>query len=314
MTAQQSKNNVTKPLVSVIMNCLNGEKYLKEAIDSIYTQTYKNWEIILLDNASTDSSAEIAKSYDKRLRYFRLEETIPLGAARNKALEQARGEFIAFLDTDDLWMPEKLGRQVPLFDDPRVGLVYSDVITFNSNNDESRISDKFTFCRGMCFSQLLNNFFLSIPSVIIRKTALDQEVEWFDHSFNLIEDLDLFIRIGHSWKLNMCQDALAKYRVHKSSLTSTRGDLFFREHLVLLKKYCKLWPDFPGKYSTLLETQIYCCRASYLWKNKKPNEARACLSRYKFKNFKSFLLYFASFFPHAYVHSILSRFERVARG
>ena len=294
------------------MNCLNCEKYLKEAIDSIYAQTYKNWEIIFWDNASTDSSPEIAKSYDKRLRYFRGEKTIPLGAARNKALEQANGEFIAFLDGDDLWMPEKLEKQMPLFNDPRVGLVYSDVVIFN-NNDESRLSDRFTFYRGMCFSQLLKNYFLSIPSVIIRKTALDQEIEWFDQSFNLIEDADLFIRIGFSWKLDMCRDPLAKYRVHKSSLTLTQRDLFFREHLILLEKYCNLWPDFLGEYYRLLETQIYYWRALYLWRNKRAKEARDCLSRFKFRNFKSFLLYFASFFPHVYANSMLAKLGKVLK-
>ncbi len=119
------------PLISVIMNCLNCAKYLKEAIDSVYAQTYTNWEIIFWDNASTDRSAEIARSYDGRLRYFRGSETVPLGEARNRALEQARGEFIAFLDCDDLWMPQKLEKQLPLFDDPEVGLVFSDSIIFN---------------------------------------------------------------------------------------------------------------------------------------------------------------------------------------
>ena len=82
-----NKNN--QPLVCVIMNCYNGEKYLREAIDSVYAQSYKNWEIIFWDNLSTDSSAKIAKSYDSKLRYFVGQETIPLGAARNKALSKS---------------------------------------------------------------------------------------------------------------------------------------------------------------------------------------------------------------------------------
>ena len=101
-----------KPLVSVIMNCLNGEKFLREAIDSVYSQTYKNWEIIFWDNVSTDRSNEIANSYDSRLRYFRGKKTISLGAARIKALENCRGEYIAFLDVDDLWLTKKLELQI----------------------------------------------------------------------------------------------------------------------------------------------------------------------------------------------------------
>ena len=88
----------------------------------------------------------------------------------------------------------------------------------------------------MSFQQLLKKYFLSIPSVVIRKTALDQENEWFDLSFNLIEELDLFIRIAYSWKLDMCRDVLAKYRVHKSSCSWTQTDLLYKEQIILLEK------------------------------------------------------------------------------
>ena len=97
-----------KPLVSIIINCYNGEKYLREAIDSIYSQTYVNWEIIFWDNCSTDRSAEIAKSFDHRLRYYCTVDTTPLGAARNLAIKKTKGKYIAFLDCDDLYLPEKL--------------------------------------------------------------------------------------------------------------------------------------------------------------------------------------------------------------
>ncbi|MEB3828453.1 glycosyltransferase family 2 protein, partial [Phormidium sp. CCY1219] len=103
------------PLVSVIMNCYNGEKYLKEAIDSVYAQTYPNWEIIFVDNASVDQTAAIANSYDNRLKYFRNPLTVKLGESRNIACEHAKGEFLAFLDCDDIWMPDKLELQIPLF-------------------------------------------------------------------------------------------------------------------------------------------------------------------------------------------------------
>src|SRR5690349_5169555 len=120
------------PLVSVIMNCLDCSRYLREAIESVYAQTYENWEIIFYDNGSCDGSGDIARSYDDRLRYFRGDATIPLGNARNKAISFARGDLIAFLDCDDVWFPAKLEKQVPLFADSRVGLVYCDTIFFNS--------------------------------------------------------------------------------------------------------------------------------------------------------------------------------------
>ena len=96
-----------KPLVSVIMNCYNGDRFLRQAIDSVYCQTYDNWEIIFWDNASTDSSAKIARSYDDKIRYFLATKNTPLGEARNLALNKASGKYVAFLDCDDLYFPNK---------------------------------------------------------------------------------------------------------------------------------------------------------------------------------------------------------------
>ena len=96
------------PLVSVIMNCHNGERFLREAIDSVYAQTYSNWEIIFWDNVSTDDSSSIAQSYDNRLRYYLSEGFTSLGMARELAVQKSNGEYVAFLDCDDLWLPEKL--------------------------------------------------------------------------------------------------------------------------------------------------------------------------------------------------------------
>ena len=121
-----------QPLVSIIMNCYNGETYLQESINSVLSQTYKNWEIIFWDNQSNDKSVKIFKDYkDGRLKYYLAASHIEiLYKVRNYALKKANGEFIAFLDVDDWWLPEKLEKQIPLFDDPEVGLVYGNVWCF----------------------------------------------------------------------------------------------------------------------------------------------------------------------------------------
>ena len=114
------------PVVSVVINCYNGEKYLQQAIDSVLAQSYEDWEVIFWDNRSTDRSAEIVLGYrDTRFRYFHAPRHTPLYEARNYAIERARGDLIAFLDVDDWWFPSKLERQVPLFVDPLVGIVCS---------------------------------------------------------------------------------------------------------------------------------------------------------------------------------------------
>src|SRR3990172_8439214 len=108
-----------QPLVSVIMNCYKGEKYIKEEIDSVLAQTHQKWEIIFWDNQSTDRSAEVFKSYaDERLKYYYAPKHTWLYEARNYAIEKASGDFFAFLDVDDWWLPSKLEKQVLLFSDP----------------------------------------------------------------------------------------------------------------------------------------------------------------------------------------------------
>ena len=104
-----------QPLVSIIINCYNGETYLKECIESVLSQTYKNWEIIFWDNKSKDKSAEIFKKYkDERFKYFYSNEHTSLYKARNLAMKMSTGDYIAFLDTDDLWDSNKLETQISI--------------------------------------------------------------------------------------------------------------------------------------------------------------------------------------------------------
>src|ERR1041385_8210295 len=117
----------SQPLVSVIMNCFNSATYLREALDTVRAQSFRNWELIFWDNQSTDQSREIFHSYsDPRFRYFHAPTHTSLGAARNHAVKQATAAWLAFLDCDDEWEPHKLSLQ--LSETERygdVGIVYS---------------------------------------------------------------------------------------------------------------------------------------------------------------------------------------------
>lgn len=240
-------NKYTYPLVSVIVNCYNSEAYLKEALDSVYAQTYTNWEIIFWDNASTDSSADIAKSYDTKLRYFRGDETIMLGAARNLAISEANGELIAILDCDDIWLPQKLEKQVPHFYQLNIGLSYSNVLYFN-NYGKSFYLYKKDMPGGKLFSDLLQSYFLCISSVIVRKSALDSLGELFDRRFGMIEEMDVFCRIAHDWDCAYASDVLARYRVHGSSDTWKKFEKIAFEYELLLHKFIAIYPDFEIDY------------------------------------------------------------------
>ena len=115
------------PRFSVIMNAYNGARFLKQALDSLLAQTCADWELIFWDDRSEDQSAAIFERYrDPRFRYFRAAERTGLGEARNQAVRHATGEWLAFLDQDDLWLPEKLAKQVLIMSrQPEVALVYT---------------------------------------------------------------------------------------------------------------------------------------------------------------------------------------------
>jgi glycosyltransferase involved in cell wall biosynthesis len=304
--------NAPRPLVSIIMNCWNCEKYLREALDSVYAQTYPHWEIIFWDNASLDHSGEMARSYDHRLRYFKGEVTIPLGAARNKALEQAKGEFIAFLDCDDVWLPKKLEKQIPLFADPQVGLVFCDTVFFNDTNYAERLYSRRRFATGQCFGSLLMDNFLAMPAVVIRREALLEQSEWFDARFSMIEEADLFLRIAHTWTLAMVNEPLAKWRIHPGSLTWKNFSGFADEIVKMLLKYRKIFPNFEQQYAReirRLEDSIAIIRAKDAIAKNDLLSARNYLTPQLRSNVKVFILYAITYLPPNMALAFINKFS-----
>lgn len=237
------------PEVSVIMNCLNCAKYLREAIDSVYAQNYQDWEIIFWDNASTDNSADIAKSYDNKLRYFRGEHTIPLGYARNMALEKATGTYVAFLDCDDLWLPEKLEKQMELFNkNPEVALVYSNCYVIDKSGNIMKTSfDTSEPARGQAFNELfLRNNFIPLLTVVIRKKVLDTAGK-FEPLYKICEEYDIFLKITHSHLIDYVDSPLAKYRVHSANF-SINLNIGINEELEILDKWLSKDPSLARQF------------------------------------------------------------------
>jgi len=295
------------PKVSVIMNCYNSEKYLKEAIGSVYTQTYQNWEIIFWDNASTDSSAEITRSYDDKLKYFRGEKTVPLYAARNYALKEARGEYIAILDCDDLWLPTKLEEQIPLLEkDGKVGLVYSDAFLFNEKGKEKC---QFAFTkphRGDIFSELLFSNFINAQTVVIRRKVFEDLKYWFDSHLIWAGDLDIYLRICYKWKADYVDRPLARHRVHRDSATFKKSrECLVTELNLLLEKIYKNFSDFEYKYpeeNRRLKRRRDVELSLLDWENGDKTQARKRLNAYVQDRVVYTILYFLMYFPFRYVY------------
>lgn len=206
------------PVVSVIMNCYNGEKYLAEAIDSVLTQSYQDWEVIFWDNQSTDKSAEIFRSYaDPRLKYFYAPKHTWLYEARNCAIEKASGEFIAFLDVDDWWLPSKLEKQIPLFSDPEVGFVCSNYWIKNEKKKKQWQALKGGIPTGWVLDELLKSYFVGLLTLVVRRSALVTLEYPCDSRYHVIGDLDLVVRLSVNWKLDWIPEPTAVCRKHENN-------------------------------------------------------------------------------------------------
>ena len=224
-------------LVSVIMNCYNGEKYLRESLDSLIKQTYNNWELIFWDNVSSDNSKKILLSYiDSRINYFQSDKHGTLGDGRSQAILKAKGDFIAFLDSDDIWYPNRLSECISEFNKSKeICLVYSNTIFFSKKN--KRILYSSIQPSGDITEKLLVNYNLSLESVTIRKKFLDKLQIKFDNKFSHIADFDLFVRISTKGKSNYLNKVLCGWRMHSENDSFKRPYLFIKERRDWIKKY-----------------------------------------------------------------------------
>ena len=212
-----------QPLVSIIMNCLNGEKYLNESLQSVLNQSYKNWELIFWDNQSNDKSAKILKRYnDKRIRYFYSLKKEKLYKARYSAVKKSKGEILTFIDVDDLWIKTKLEKQVNFFKkNPNSEIVYSNYYVikkfFNFFIKKKKYSNFLP--SGNITNNLFNNYCVGWPTIAIKKKIFSLKKNFFKERLNMIADFELIIRLSLNRKIYSLQEPLAIYRQHPNQLT-----------------------------------------------------------------------------------------------
>ncbi len=210
-----------KPLVSVIINCYNGEKYLREAVDSVLAQTFKDWELILWDNQSTDTTADIIKSHeDRRIKYYYAPTHTPLGEARNGAMSKARGDFAAFLDSDDIWLPTFLESCLRLLAEHNgISGVYTDYICFNTKGEHRNNPSKASGIVPM--SDFIKFYDVGMSACLFDMRICREKKIVFDNNYSLIEDYDFFLSLALVLPFYYTDRPLVRYRMHENSLTVT---------------------------------------------------------------------------------------------
>ncbi len=210
------------PLVSVIIPAYNAAATLGRAIDSVLAQTHFRLEILVIDDASIDATLAIAKGYGPAVQWLHQAHQGGVYAARNRGLAEAHGAFIAFLDADDWWFPDRLARQLPLFSRPEVGLVFGDVSIVDERTVPSRVMgrgfDRWQPARGNILFDLARHNFIPSSTVITRKVCFDR-VGPFSH---LDQDYLKWMEILLYWEADFVEKAVTGYALSTGSLSSAR--------------------------------------------------------------------------------------------
>ena len=250
-----------RPFISILMNCHNGEDFLKESIESAIEQSYQNWELIFFDNASNDFSKKIFDTFsDKRLKYLYQPIKTSLVEARNHAITKASGDWIAILDTDDSWHRNKLDEQINALkaqkDQSKVGLIYTSAeIKFGSH--KTKLSKSYQ--TEKILDSLLSTK-LSIPwSSALFNKKLFYQVDGFDERFPSFHDFALELSLALISQIIFINKPLTLMRVHKDSLSARqnlKGGNYFAEISSILKEYFPRQSAIDGYYILTVKSLI----------------------------------------------------------
>jgi len=213
--------NLKSPLVSVVTPAFNAQATISATIDSVLNQTYSNLELIIVDDGSTDETKKIVlHKNDNRINYI-YQVNQERAIARNNGISYSRGDYIAFLDSDDLWLPEKLEKQIRLFEkNQEISLVYSDLYFFDdiTGNDIILFSKIEKLYRGKIkIKQLLLHNFIQSPTPVIKRQVF-HEVGLFNPNMVPVEDWEMWIKIASLFPIDYVDEPLARYRLHQNAL------------------------------------------------------------------------------------------------
>ncbi|MBV7505576.1 glycosyltransferase family 2 protein [Bacillus sp. sid0103] len=225
--------------ISVIIPTFNREKLVMEAIDSLRNQTYKNLEIIIVDDCSTDNTQNrIENDRDTRIVYVRHEYNKGGSQARNSGIERATGEFIAFLDSDDQWLPTKLEKQMEVFkNNSNVGIVYTGYKNVSGTSVRSEVNPHLS---GNLLTEILKKNCIGTASTVLIKKNLLLEAGSFDPELPSCQDWDLYVRLAQITEFGVVEEAVVLYNEHDEGRITTNIKSVLAGHQAFYKKYSSL--------------------------------------------------------------------------
>ncbi len=243
----------TEPLVSILMLTYNRANYIATAIESVLTQTYQNWELIVIDDGSTDDTKEVLAPYhDSRISYLRRNENKGLVYRRQESLTLVNGSYVAILDSDDIWLTrDKLKKQVEVLErDPSCSLVGTFINIIDERGsliDQNKYYETDLEIRK---NMLIRNQFAN-SSVMMRKSTLDKTAGY--RNLSVAEDFELFLQLGQIGTFRNLPEYMTAYRVHTGNISSSKLNLI-KYVLMVIKQYKDV---YPGYYGAWLKFTLY---------------------------------------------------------
>ena len=228
------ENNKVKDygLVSVIMPNYNGEKYLKETVESVLNQTYKNWELVFVDDCSKDNSLELIKSFqDERIKIFKNEKNSGAAKTRNKAIREAKGKWIAFLDSDDLWMPNKLEKQLAFMEENNYSFSYTKYELINEQSEP--LKKIVTGPKKVTKSMMFSCCWVGCLTVIYNREKVG--LVQIDESIAKRNDYALWLKVCKTCNCYLLNENLAKYRIRRGSVSHVNKKVLIKAHYRLFR-------------------------------------------------------------------------------
>jgi len=304
------------PKVSILTPCYNSRKFIRETIDSVLNQTYQNIELILVDDGPPDPIMDIVDTYQcVKIQYFHTENQGP-ARARNFAAEQSTGDYVAFLNHDDIWVPTKLEDQLAALAQHRAVWIASGLKKVNLETNQVLREDNGTdYFKNVFYDILEKKYLWSFSSVMIEKQVFFN-AGMFSGDIWFMDDRDLYLRIAKDYPVVYLSKVHVYDRAHASTITSNVPmERLFEIHNTLLAKAKKLDPKIPKEVIENSNQMIYrtAC-VEYLRANEVQNMRKVLKKlKFKFANIKFFPYWILSMFSDETILKVMKTFRKIRK-
>jgi glycosyltransferase involved in cell wall biosynthesis len=263
------------PCVSIVMAAKNYARFLPQAVESVLAQTFTDWELLIIDDGSTDATPAVVRPFlaDSRIRYTR-SDRLGQSRAKNLGISLSRGEFVAFLDADDAWEPSKLEKQLALFQDrPEVGVVYSRRSLMDESGQALPQSRPAMPPRGRILEQMFVQNHVCFSSAVVRRIVFSH-VGAFDPEWDLAIDYDLWLRVARHYEFDFVDEELVRYRTGHGNLSKKLADRV--ETALAIMRRAETRRGIAGEIpaATIAEAHASTCRTiAYVMRASEPGTA-----------------------------------------